>query len=110
MMGQKLGLVGGDCRAKNRAIHAKGEKSGIDRSTSCALFVFCSLAAIAQVALSMAPKCKVLLHLGNSSSFFVDKPDTLPYDFFISTPVDKLSAGFSSSRVNRWYSPHGLDS
>ncbi len=110
MMGQKLGLMDGDCRAKNCPIQTKGEKLGIDRTILCVLFAICSPNAIAQTGLSMAPKCKVLLYLGNSSSFFVDKPDTLPYDFFISTPVDKLSAGYSSSRVNRWYSPHGLDS
>jgi hypothetical protein len=31
--------------------------------------------------LSGARKCKLLLHLGNSVAFFIDKPDTLPYDF-----------------------------
>lgn len=110
MMGQKMGPADGDRWAKNCPIQTKGDKSGIDRAISGVLFVFCSSNTTARTGLSMAPKCKVLLHLGNSSSFFVDKPDTLPYDFFISTPVDKLSAGFSSSRVNRWYSPHGLDS
>jgi len=82
MMGQKLGLMDGDCRAKNCLVLTKGDKSGIERVISFVLFVFYSPRMIAQIGLSMAPKCKVLLHLGNSSSFFVDKPDTLPYDFF----------------------------
>jgi hypothetical protein len=68
-------------------------------------------AAYHRLPTAIAPqKCKLLLHLGNSVSFFVDKAGTLTYDFSVSTLVDKLSARFSSSRVNLWFSPHGFDS
>lgn len=44
-------------------------------------FAFCSLIAHPPTTLRFAQKCRVLLHLGNSVSFFVDNADYVPYDF-----------------------------
>ncbi len=45
------------------------------------LFAFCSPTNPLLYRTGDTRKCKLLLHLGNSVSFFVDNEDTLPYDF-----------------------------
>src|SRR5436305_2826527 len=50
-------------------------------SFTLTLFALCSAERRRYCNTETARKCRVLLHLGNSVSFFIDKPDGVSYDF-----------------------------
>jgi len=67
-------------------------------------FVFYSICGNSPSLRSKHPKCKLLLHLGNSRAFFVDNKLSLSYDFSTGgcPEIDRCSS--PSPRLNLWFS------